>query len=54
MIAAQVLRLRAILQRARRSSMANNLMNAQGEDVVAGIRTPQPISSLHETMPRSV
>lgn len=27
------------------------LMNAQGEDVVAGIRTPQPISSLHETMP---
>lgn len=27
------------------------LMNAQGEDVVAGIRTPKPISSLHETMP---
>ena len=27
------------------------LMNAQGEDVVAGIRTPQPISSLHENMP---
>ena len=27
------------------------LMNAQGEDVVAGIRTPQPISTLHETMP---
>mgnify|MGYP000529321836 CR=1 FL=1 len=27
------------------------LMNAQGEDVVAGIRTPQPISSLHETLP---
>ncbi len=27
------------------------LMNAQGEDVVAGIRTPNPISSLHETMP---
>ncbi|MBT1280122.1 pyruvate, phosphate dikinase [Thermoanaerobacter sp. CM-CNRG TB177] len=27
------------------------LMNAQGEDVVAGIRTPQPISSLKETMP---
>jgi len=27
------------------------LMNAQGEDVVAGIRTPQPISSLSETMP---
>lgn len=26
-------------------------MNAQGEDVVAGIRTPQPISSLHETLP---
>ena len=27
------------------------LMNAQGEDVVAGIRTPQPISSLQNTMP---
>ncbi len=27
------------------------LMNAQGEDVVAGIRTPFPISQLEETMP---
>lgn len=27
------------------------LMNAQGEDVVAGIRTPQPIKQLEETMP---
>ncbi|SHE29864.1 pyruvate phosphate dikinase [Caldanaerobius fijiensis DSM 17918] len=27
------------------------LMNAQGEDVVAGIRTPQPISQLKETLP---
>lgn len=27
------------------------LMNAQGEDVVAGIRTPQPISTLKESMP---
>ena len=27
------------------------LMNAQGEDVVAGIRTPQPISALQNTMP---
>lgn len=27
------------------------LMNAQGEDVVAGIRTPQPISALADTMP---
>lgn len=27
------------------------LMNAQGEDVVAGIRTPQPISRLAEDMP---
>ena len=27
------------------------LMNAQGEDVVAGIRTPQPITHLKETMP---
>ncbi len=28
------------------------LMNAQGEDVVAGIRTPQPISQLKKGMPR--
>ncbi len=27
------------------------LMNAQGEDVVAGIRTPQPIETLKEIMP---
>ena len=27
------------------------LMNAQGEDVVAGIRTPQPITHLKEVMP---
>lgn len=27
------------------------LINAQGEDVVAGIRTPQPISGLKEVMP---
>ncbi|MBD8048835.1 MAG: pyruvate, phosphate dikinase [Clostridium argentinense] len=30
---------------------AEYLMNAQGEDVVAGIRTPQPISKLQEDMP---
>lgn len=29
------------------------LMNAQGEDVVAGIRTPQPITSLKEIMPEA-
>ncbi|MFQ9332500.1 MAG: pyruvate, phosphate dikinase, partial [Finegoldia magna] len=28
------------------------LMNAQGEDVVAGIRTPQPISQLQDVMPK--
>lgn len=28
------------------------LMNAQGEDVVAGIRTPRPISELKELMPQ--
>ncbi len=27
------------------------LINAQGEDVVAGIRTPSPIAKLHEEMP---
>ncbi|MDO4766378.1 MAG: pyruvate, phosphate dikinase, partial [Eubacteriales bacterium] len=29
------------------------LINAQGEDVVAGIRTPQPISHLEEDMPEA-
>ena len=31
--------------------MGEFLMNAQGEDVVAGVRTPQPISALQEVMP---
>lgn len=26
-------------------------MNAQGEDVVAGVRTPEPISHLKDVMP---
>jgi pyruvate, orthophosphate dikinase len=29
------------------------LANAQGEDVVAGIRTPQPIAEMRETLPRA-
>jgi len=28
------------------------LINAQGEDVVAGVRTPQPISQLRDTLPK--
>jgi pyruvate,orthophosphate dikinase len=28
------------------------LMNAQGEDVVSGVRTPQPISELQKSMPK--
>ena len=31
--------------------MGEFLTNAQGEDVVAGVRTPSPISKLHEEMP---
>ena len=31
--------------------MAEYLINAQGEDVVAGIRTPQPITRLEEDLP---
>ena len=31
--------------------MGEFLMNAQGEDVVAGVRTPQPISALGDVMP---
>ncbi|MDA0262868.1 MAG: pyruvate, phosphate dikinase [Chloroflexi bacterium] len=29
------------------------LTNAQGEDVVAGVRTPQPIASLHDVLPEA-
>ena len=29
------------------------LQNAQGEDVVAGIRTPQPIGELQQVMPKA-
>src|SRR4029079_17964795 len=29
------------------------LVNAQGEDVVAGIRTPQPIAELEQVMPKA-
>jgi pyruvate,orthophosphate dikinase len=29
------------------------LINAQGEDVVAGVRTPEPVSKLKEKMPKS-
>lgn len=29
------------------------LLNAQGEDVVAGVRTPEPVSKLAEAMPKS-
>jgi pyruvate, orthophosphate dikinase len=29
------------------------LLNAQGEDVVAGVRTPRPISEMEEAMPRA-
>jgi len=31
--------------------MGEFLINAQGEDVVAGVRTPQPIAALEEVMP---
>ena len=40
-----------ILQTGEKEIFAEYLMNAQGEDVVAGIRTPQPISKLQEDMP---
>ena len=31
--------------------MGEFLMNAQGEDVVAGVRTPMPISKMADVMP---
>ena len=38
-------------QLVRSSLMGEFLMNAQGEDVVAGVRTPQTIDQLKEVMP---
>lgn len=35
-----------------RAMFAEFLANAQGEDIVAGIRTPMPIAELERTMPR--
>ena len=42
---------RATPRRARKSCSGEFLINAQGEDVVAGIRTPQSIDALAERMP---
>ena len=40
-------------QRAQRVIFMANLINAQGEDVVAGIRTPEPIENLRDMMPEA-
>ncbi len=40
-----------ILQLVKKHLMGEFLMNAQGEDVVAGVRTPQKIEQLKEVMP---
>ena len=37
--------------RAEKINYFEYLLNAQGEDVVAGIRTPKDISTLHDQMP---
>ena len=37
----------------RRQVYGEFLSNAQGEDVVAGVRTPQPLSSLADTLPEA-
>jgi pyruvate,orthophosphate dikinase len=36
-----------------RKMMGEYLINAQGEDVVAGIRTPQPIANMSKDMPKA-
>ena len=45
----QVLRFLVTQQQEENKIFGEYLMNAQGEDVVAGIRTPQPIETLKET-----
>ncbi len=34
--------------------MGEFLINAQGEDVVAGVRTPMPIAQMEEEVPRGI
>ena len=38
---------------AKKSSTANTIINAQGEDVVAGVRTPNPVAQLAKEMPKA-
>ena len=51
MILELVLRLHVIHLLGKHVLYGEYLINAQGEDVVAGIRTPQPIHILKQDMP---
>ena len=51
---AQVLASLAIPSTGEKIFYGEFLVNAQGEDVVAGIRTPQPIEELKQVMPAGV
>lgn len=54
MTAEQVLPLPEILSTGENKLYGEFLMNAQGEDVVAGIRTPQHIDQLKEVAPGGI
>ncbi len=49
----QVLHLLVTLQQVRRSLWVSSFINAQGEDVVAGVRTPMPIAQMEQEFPEA-
>ncbi|WP_370751174.1 PEP/pyruvate-binding domain-containing protein [Eubacterium sp.] len=53
MTVVQVLHLHETLLQVRRSLWENSLQNAQGEDVVAGVRTPMPIAQMEQEFPEA-
>ena len=53
MIVRQALYLHEIQVMVKNKSFGEYLVNAQGEDVVAGTRTPKPVDMMREEMPDS-
>ncbi len=53
MTVVQVLHLHVTQLQEKRNSWVNSCINAQGEDVVAGVRTPMPIAKMEEEFPEA-
>ena len=54
MIVVPALRLPVIRQQERKALFGEFLTNAQGEDVVAGVRTPMKIYEMEEIIPEGI